>query len=227
MTKGKFGLSLVAVAVIAFAFAVIRQPTLVLLVCGFALLAEKDEWLNRQAIQALFLTIAYYLVDLVLDWIFGGLARFFGWVKLYGVVSAMSTVGSILNDILYLALIVFSVIAILRVVRGKDADLPFISKMAGGDFSAVTKSKVGTTVAPVQTVPPVQATPYQTQYAPPVQPADPIQTPQTPPSPTAATQTPPAMNQATPTPSVRLCPVCSALLDEDSRFCPECGAKTE
>lgn len=143
MTKGKFGLSLVAVAVIAFAFAVLRQPMLVLLVCGFALLAEKDEWLNRQAIQALFLTIAYYLVDLVLDWIFGGLARFFGWVKLYGVVSAMSTVGSILNDILYLALIVFSVIAILRVVRGKDADLPFISKMAGGDFSAVTKSKVG------------------------------------------------------------------------------------
>ena len=53
MTKGKFGLSLAAVAVIAFGFAALRQPQSVLLVVGFALLAERDEWLNRQAMQAL------------------------------------------------------------------------------------------------------------------------------------------------------------------------------
>lgn len=201
MTKGKFGLSLAAVAVIAFGFAVLRQPTSVLLVCGFALLAEKDEWLNKQAMQALLLTIAYYLAELVMGWIFGGLVRFFGWVKLYDAASAMGTAGSFVGDILYLALIVFSVLAALRVLRGEDAGLPFIAKMASGDFTAAIKPKAG-------------AAPYQTQYTPPVQPAAPV-------------QTPPTATQAASAPSVRLCPACSAPLHEDSRFCTECGAKSE
>lgn len=155
MTKGKFGLSLAAVAVIAFAFCALRQPQSVLLVAGFALLAEKDEWLNRQTLQALLLTIAYYLAELVTGWVFGGLARLFGWVKLYGAADAMSTAGSFLGDVFYLALIVFSVLAVLRVLRGKDAGLPFISKMMDGDIVA----------------------PSQTQYAPPAQPPASIQTP--------------------------------------------------
>jgi hypothetical protein len=41
MTKGKFGLSPAAVAVIAFVFSALRQPQSVLLVAGFALLAER------------------------------------------------------------------------------------------------------------------------------------------------------------------------------------------
>ncbi len=104
MTKGKFGLSLAAIAVIAFGFAALRQPQSVLLVVGFALLAERDEWLNRQAMQALLLTITYYLAELVTGWIFGGLARFFGWVELYGAAGAMGKVGSFVGDALYLAL---------------------------------------------------------------------------------------------------------------------------
>lgn len=214
MTKGRFGLSLAAIAVIAFGFAALRQPTSVLLVCGFALLAEKDEWLNRQAMQALLLTIAYYLSELVMDWIFGGLSRLFGWVKLYSAVSAMGTAGSFVGDVLYLALIVFSVIAAVRVLRGKDAGLPFIAKMAGGDFAAAIKSKTGAAATPAQTVSPVQTAPGGAQYAPPAQPSAPM-------------QTSPATAQAAPAPSVRLCPACAAPLHKDSRFCTECGAKTE
>jgi hypothetical protein len=214
MTKGKFGLSLAAVAVIAFGFAALRQPQSVLLVVGFALLAEKDEWLNRQAMQALLLTIAYYLAELVTGWVFGGLVRLFGLVNLYGAASAMSTVDSFVGDVLYLALIVFSVLAVLRVLRGKDAGLPFLSKMTDGDIAAAIKSKTRTTEASAQTAPPVQAAPIQTQYAPPAQPP-------------ASSQTPPAVTSDAPAPAVRLCPACSAPLHEDSRFCTECGAKAE
>ena len=213
MTKGKFGLSLAAIAVIAFGFAALRQPQSVLLVVGFALLAERDEWLNRQAMQAFLLTIAYYLAELVTGWIFGGLARFFGWVELYGTAGAMGKVGSFVSDALYLALIVFSVLAVLRVLRGKDAGLPFIAKMASGDFAAAMKPKTGAATS-AQTVPPAQAAPVQTQYTPPEQPLAPI-------------QTAPVMVQTAPAPAVRLCPACSAPLHEDSRFCTECGAKTE
>lgn len=211
MTKGKFGLSLAAVAVIAFGFSALRQPQSVLLVVGFALLAEKDAWLNKQAMQALLLTITYYLVELVTGWVFGGLARLFGWVKLYGAAGAMGAAGSFVSGALYLALIVFSVLAVLRVLRGKDAGLPFISKMAGGDFSAAIKPKSEAAIS-AQTIPPAQPAPVGVQYAPAEQPSTPLQTP------SAAVQAAPA---------ARLCPACSAPLPDDSRFCTECGAKTE
>lgn len=214
MTKGKFGLSLAAVAVIAFGFTALRQPQSVLLVVGFALLAEKDEWLNRQAMQALLLTIAYYLAELVTGWVFGGLARLFGLVNLYGAASAMSTVDSFVGDVLYLALIVFSVLSVLRVLRGRDAGLPWLSKLAGGDFAAAIKPKPRTAAASVQTAPPAPSAPVEAQYAPPAQPP-------------ASSQTPPAVTSDAPAPAVRLCPACSALLHEDSRFCTECGAKAE
>jgi hypothetical protein len=214
MTKGKFGLSIAAVAVIAFGFCALRQPQSVLLVVGFALLAEKDEWLNRQAMQALLLTIAYYLAELVTGWIFGGLARFFGWMKLYGAAGAMGKVDSFVGDALYLALIVFSVLAVLRVLRGKDAGLPFIVRMAGGDFSEAFALKTRTVAASAQTVSSVQAPPVQTQYVHPAQPPASIQT-----VPTAAEDAPATV--------ARLCPTCFAPLHEDSKFCTECGAKAE
>jgi hypothetical protein len=210
MTKGKFGLSLAAVAVIAFGFCALRQPQSVLLVVGFALLAEKDEWLNRQAMQALLLTIAYYLAELVTGWVFGGLVRLFGLVNLYGVASAMSTVDSFVGDVLYLALIVFSVLSVLRVLRGKDAGLPWLSKLSGGDFAAAIKPKPRTAAASAQTAPPAPSAPVEAQHAPP-----------------ASSQTPPAVTSDAPAPAVRLCPACSAPLHEDSRFCTECGAKAE
>ena len=213
MTKGKFGLSPTAVAVIAFGFAALRHPQSVLLVIGFALLAERDEWLNRQAMQALLLTITYYLTEMAAGWLFGGLARFFAWANLYTPYEAMNKVHLFVGDILYLALIVFSVFATLRVLRGRDAGLPFLAKIADGDFSAVIKPEAGASVS-ARMAPRTQATPVGEQYAPVERPAAPI-------------QTPPVMVQVAPAPAVRLCPACSAPLHEDSRFCTECGAKTE
>lgn len=205
MTKGKFGLSPAAIAVIAFGFAALRQPQSVLLVCGFALLAERDEWLNRQAMQALLLTIVYDLAELVASWIFGGLARVFGWLELYRPVVAVSRAGSFVNGLLYLALMVFSVLAIVQVLRGKDAGLPVLAKMAGGDFAAAIKPGA---VAPPHPAPTMHGMPYT-----PPPPAP----PHIPPAPSA---------QAVPAPAAGQCPACSAPLQEDSRFCTKCGAKT-
>lgn len=207
MTKGKFGLSLSAIAVIAFAFAALRQPTAVLLICGFALLAEKDEWLNKQTMQALLLTVTYYLTALVADWVFGGLARFFRWVEVYKAHSAMNTVNSVIGDVIYIAFIALCVLAVLRVLRGRDAGLPFLSKMAGGDLTAAFTQKAKTQAAPAGYAPTQAAAPA---YAPPVQPP-------------APEQTPPAKAAAAAT----FCSACGASLSGDSAFCTECGAKTQ
>ena len=214
MTKGKFGISITAVAIIAFGFCALRQPQSVLLVVGFALLAEKDKWLNKQAIQALLLTITYYLAELVTGWIFGSLARLFGWLELYGAAGAMSKASSFVGGVLYLVLIVFSVLAILRVLRGKDAELPLLSKLAGGDFAAAIRPKLRTAAAFEQTAPPVQPAPVGAQYTPAA-------------GPVTSFQTRPATAQDAPASAGRLCQACSAPLHEDSRFCTECGAKTE
>ena len=251
MKKGKFALSLAAIAVIAFAFVVLRQPLAVLLICGFALLAEKDEWLNRQTIQALLLMIVYYLADLVMGWIFGGLATFFGWVKLFKVASVMATIGSVVGTLLYLALVVFSVIAIIKLLGGKDAGLPVISKIASGDFVIKAKTVPAPPVQPQYAAPPQPApAPVQPQYAAPPQPVVPPQpqyaAPQPAPAPvqqqyaapipapmqeqqaaTPVLEESPAPVQPDPLPGARFCSNCGAPMYEGAIFCAECGTKVE
>ncbi len=224
MTKGKFGLSPTAVAVIAFGFCALRQPQSVLLVAGFALLAEKDEWLNRQALQALLLAIAYYLAELVTGWICGGLAWLFGWVSLYSAAGAMGTVSSIVGGILYLALIVFSVLAVLRVLRGQDAGIPLIRKITGGEFMASFASNAGPITEPVQ----MQSVPVTPSPAEPA--AVPVQM-QSEPAATPPPQDQPASAATADLPGpesvVQRCRVCSAPLQEGTRFCTACGAEVE
>lgn len=228
MTKGRFGLSFSAIAVIAFSFAALRQPTAVLLVTGFALLAEKDEWLNKQALQALLLTLTYYIIDMASNWLLGGLARLFSWVKLYGTSSVMLTINSVIGDLLFLALAVVSVIAILRVLNGKDANLPWLAKLADGDLTEALKRRA---TKPVNVAPPAQ----YSQYTPPQRQAASVSPAPAPMPPTPARTTPipptPVTSASMPTkteaqtPSVLLCPSCSASLQSDSIFCTECGTK--
>jgi len=215
MTKGKFGLSLVSIAVMAFAFCVLQQPQPVLLIAGFALIAEKDEWLNKQVFQALFLTIAYYITNLVLGWVFVGLARFFGWIDVYKIQNAFLTINSVVSNLLYIALVVLSIIAIFRLLQGQDANLPFISKFATGDLSAVLKkTEKPHTPGQYSAVPPVQNIPTQAQY-------------ETRPQTAVNSEAPSAPITETPAVSERVCPSCHAPLKDDSRFCTQCGTKVE
>lgn len=198
-SKGKYGLPLTAIATLAFGFCALRQPLAVLLIAGFALLAEGDEWLNRQAVQAVLLSVAYAIAALVGGWVFGGLARLFGGISFYRAQDAMISVGAVLDTLLYIGLIVLCLLAIMRVLRGQDAALPLLTKMADGDFTAALAKKVP---------------------APPVAPAAPVQA-------TTAAAPPPAAAEPQAAPdSGHLCPSCGAPLHENAQFCTECGAKT-
>ena len=82
----------------------------------------------------------------------------------------MGTVSSIVSGLLYLALIVFSALAIMRVLRGQDAGIPLIRKIADGEFMAAFASDAEPVTEPVQMqsvpVTPSPVEPVQMQSAP-------------------------------------------------------------
>lgn len=226
MTKGRFGLSLSAIAIICFGFGALQQPQSVLLVAGFALLAEKDEWLNRQVMQALLLTVTYYFALLVSGWVFGGLGSAFGFINLYGAQSVLLQANGFVSGLLYLGLIVFSVIAAVNLLRGRDARLPLLSRLAVGAVSAA--ARMGNPTAPFQTpVSPVPAAPVVPAAAAAVAApvlhtaaAEPVTRPNT----TREQGTTPV---AVAEPPARRCPSCSAPLQENTAFCTECGVRIQ
>lgn len=167
MRKGKLGISLVFYAVLAFVLAFLRQTTLCFLVLGLVLVAERDEWTSRQVMQATFLSLLGSIVSAVLG-IFDVLER----IPLAGVF--FSGVFGFIDSIVSLIILIFVIIALVKVAKGQDANLPLLSSLANRAFGIVTQ-KVYTTAAPASQ--PQQ--PYNYNQAPngqPVQPQPPAQT---------------------------------------------------
>ena len=79
MQKGKYGVCLWFYALVAFILAFLGQVLLGGLLLGFVIVAEKNEWLTRQVIQAFFLTIIVSVINAVLD-----LLNIFGNVPIVG-----------------------------------------------------------------------------------------------------------------------------------------------
>ncbi len=197
MKKGKFGLSLPLIAMIAFVFTALNQPIALLLVVGYAFLAEKDAWLNRQVIQALLLWVVYAVGLLAIDLVFGLLDSLFTVATIFGAFSIFGTIKALLEAALFITVIVFIILAICKVLKGNDACIPVLYKHAGGDFVKPVKEKPAP--APAQQPPVYQAPPV---YQPPV---------------------PPAAEPAAP--AARFCTNCGKQLSSNSVFCPGCGTR--
>ena len=72
MQKGKLGISLAAIAVLAFALMCFGSFELLLLaLVGYAVIVEKNDWLTRQTLQALYLRLTYVIATAVFSWLFG------------------------------------------------------------------------------------------------------------------------------------------------------------
>lgn len=124
MRKGKFGIVLCAYPILAFVCVVLNQPLLCALIFALALLAERDEWAGRQTLQALGLAIVSRLVQEVLRFVADLFPVYWDFFHL------LSTVLYFLAALVYLAAIILSIIAILRVMKEREADLPLLSSLA-------------------------------------------------------------------------------------------------
>lgn len=124
MRKGRFGVVLSLYPVVGFACVILNIPVACALVFVLALVAERDEWAGRQTLQALCLGSVSWFLQKVLHL----LAETFG--DSYGLLGALGFGAAVAAALVYLAAIVASVFAILRVMHDKEADLPGLSSLA-------------------------------------------------------------------------------------------------
>lgn len=140
MTKGKYGIYLWFYAFLAFVLVALGQTTLCALLLGFVIVAENNEWLTKQVIQAFSLSLVATVLNRVIDWIgttlnnlLGGLHHMVG-----NIISVVFDVFGGLVTLLVLALVVW---AIIKVVKEKDAKLPGLSILANKAFDIAKKEE--------------------------------------------------------------------------------------
>jgi hypothetical protein len=153
MAKGKFGISLTALAILAFVMCFFDLTVVLVLLVAYAFLIEKDEWLTRQAFQALYLNIAYIAAITVVGWVFSFLITILNWVKAYGASAVLSEADNFIKFLLGIALFVCALLAVLRLLKDKNASLPVLGKLTDYTMGIIEK----------QAAPPPQAAPaFQT-----------------------------------------------------------------
>lgn len=120
MRKGKTGISLSFYAVLAFLLAAIGNNTILIFLLGFVILAEKDEWLTKQVIQAVGLSLCSSFLSEV--------------ISILRITYQLPFLGGIMRYLLDLSSTAISVVVLLLVIaaigqvsKGKEANVPFMS----------------------------------------------------------------------------------------------------
>lgn len=130
LKQGKFGICLAFYAILAFVLALLQQPLLCGALLAFVLLAEGDRWAVRQVLQGFMLSLIVsffsnitYMVGSFVSLPFNLL---FGWDH-YGFHDAVQRVFSF---IVYVGALVLAVMAVLRLCREQEANVPLLSNLA-------------------------------------------------------------------------------------------------
>lgn len=148
MEKGKFGVRLAFYAVAAFVFAMLGWYLGLVLLAGVVIVGEQNEWAARQVIEAFVLLVAAEIVNSVF-----GLFSIITYIPIIG--SIWIKVIAIFSDLVDIAVYVFSIIAIVKVAKGKEAGIPLADKFANWAYGKVAPKPVAY-ATPVQPAAPAQ-----------------------------------------------------------------------
>ena len=130
MRKGVFGLTYAFYAALAFILALLGRTILCVLLLGFIIASEKDEWAVRQVIQAVFLSAIASIVSVVLN-----LLNIFAWVPLLG--TAISAIISFVTGLISLIVLILVIVALTRVIKEQEANVPLAAKFAKWAYGLV------------------------------------------------------------------------------------------
>lgn len=136
MRKDNFGICFSFYAVLGFVFALLGHTTLALLLLGFVIVVQKDQWLTMQVMQAFFLSIVSGIVSAVLG-IFDVLYKIPALGKLVSLLFSAAT------SVVSLVVLLLAIVGIARTAKEKDADIPLIKDIAQKAFGLV-KNGTGT-----------------------------------------------------------------------------------
>lgn len=131
MKKGRFGFLLSCYAILAFICVILKLPLLCALTLFAAIFLEKDEWAARQCLQAFLLSLTVSLFGDMIPWVISS-------VPLSFVSDFLSAVSGVFSVLVYMAAIVFSILGIVRTMKGQEANLPLYADAA---WSAYGKRK--------------------------------------------------------------------------------------
>ncbi len=161
MRKGKFGIVLYFYPLLAFAAVILKAPWVCTLLLAVSVFVEKDEWAGRQTLQAWFLS-------LIVSFFSDALITVVSWVSFSFFSNVLSIAATVLSVIVYLGAIVLSILAITRVMKEQEADIPLLCEIS---YRLYGKSRP----KPVTYAQPFSAPPQagQPPYAPPQQPFQP------------------------------------------------------
>lgn len=141
MSKGKLGLTLSSIAVIAFILSFFGFTEILVLVTGYALIVEADNWLTKQTLQALYLRFAVITISTLFSWIFSSIISFFSWINTGFAVKIFSTVQLLFNGGLNILVLALCLLAIFKVMKNNDANLPIFSQLASKSLNAFESKK--------------------------------------------------------------------------------------
>ncbi|MGI6334069.1 MAG: hypothetical protein ACOX1A_05570 [Saccharofermentanales bacterium] len=147
MTKSIFGLKLSAIAILIFVICFFGSIEVLILLGAFALLLEKNRWLTKQAFQALYLKLGYIIALRAVGWVFD----FFRF--LFGRTGFLATTQDIINFLLGLAFLLLVILAVLRLLREEDADVPFFANLADYTMNIVREKAAPVVPKPVPPAP--------------------------------------------------------------------------
>lgn len=185
MQKGKTGLTLTFYAVLAFAAAFFGGVTASLLVAGFVIIVEKNDWLTKQSLEAVFLTMSISLLSFLFNHCETWLKDMIGWFDPYSyggdAYGILTNIFSFFAFVITVLEVVLTIIAISRVCKGKNAGLPILDDLANRALGIFRPKPV--VPSPMAPAAPTQA-------------AAPAPAPQQPAAPAAAQPAAPAEPQA-------------------------------
>lgn len=130
MQKGKYGICLPFYAALGLVLAFLEQTVLCALLLGFVIVAEKDQWAGRQTMQAFFVSLFMSLVRVVLN-----ILNVFDDIPFIGRISTI--IFSAIEGVISLLVLIFLIIGLIHVLKGKDAGIPLLSKLANRAYGIV------------------------------------------------------------------------------------------
>jgi len=158
MKIGKMGINVYFIAALAMIFAILGWSTAGILIIGYALVVEKDNWLTKQTIAAFSVQLIAGAVNVVLggfnrtidsfanssnsyDYSLGGMLSL-GSSSSLTVPSVLRNIISWTGNITSLVLLVFLIIGLSNVIAGRDAGIPVVGNIANWAFGIVRPKPV-------------------------------------------------------------------------------------